>query len=676
MNPSESNLETAAQQAVARNLDDAQASAHRDPLLIAIVAGTLALYLVSMPKTVALEDDSIFILSGYFNGVSHPPGYPLYTLVVHLFTQLPFGDVAARAHASSALFAALSCGLLFLILRAFGLARQLAALATLAFAVSGTFWSQSIITEVYSLNLCLNLGLLWTATRIAAIGDPPTKAGFRDYLAFSALLGLALANHWPLTVLALPGYLLLIARSYLRLPRARAALVPLPAIGVAAGFYLYLYLNNHSQPFVNFSGRFDGWREFVDFVMRAHYAAVDQSDTAGWLDKLRFAGDVLLQFARELNLLLVFAAFGLYRMLGSARLRPAALALGWVAFANSFLLVMLIGFDYGELYSLVFRVYPVVSIAALFVLAGLGLRSMLDEAGERFQPGQAAIIVSLCVVFNLVFSLPQNFRHGYTWGEEYAATILDGIPRDAVVFADGDVELGLLAHARHIEGRRPDLELYSSSGLLLDNRLFDYRHANKRAFLEAYMAARPEREFYIVNNYYGLEVDSGTPFGARAGRPDGEPRRSIDSAQVDLLVAWSNPPYSRDPWTRIAVAALRHEAIAIMTPLLKTTPDIDLKRYLLGAIDSLLASDDDLLVFLVEYIRGENQVEPGYFRQQLDAIDRGSLGSKQMQAHYAYVATLAADANVTPDRIGAARGSACRAWPSASNEYCRETDGF
>ena len=674
MNQSRSDLDSTAPLPVADRPDGERASTLRDPLLIAIGVGTLALYLLSMPKSVALEDDSVFILSGYFNGVSHPPGYPLYTAILHLFTQLPFGDVATRAHASSAVFAALACGLLFVILRGLCRSRRLAGLATLAFAVSATFWSQAIITEVYSLNLCLNLGLLLAAIRIAGADGQPA-AGFRAYLAFSALLGLALANHWPLTVLALPGYLLLIAGPGLRLPRLRAALALLPAIVVAAACYLYLYVNNQSEPFINFSGRFDGWRDFVDFVMRSHYAAVDQSDSAGWLDKLRFAGDLLLQFARELNLLLVFAGYGLYRMLKLAQLRLLAVALGWIVFANSFLLVLLIGFDHGELYSLVFRVYPVMSIAALFIVAGIGIRLMLDEAGERINASHAAVILTLGVAFNLVFSLPQNFRHDYRWGEEYAAAILAEIPPGAVVFADGDIELGLLAYARHVEARRPDIELYSASALLLNNRLFDYRLEDKRAFLEAYMAARPQRAFYVVNNYHGLEVESGTPFAARAGRPDGEPRRSITSAQVDLLVSWSKPPYSRDPWTRIAVATLRHEAIAIMTPLLKTTPDPGLRRYLLGAIDSLLLTDDDLLVFLREFIRDQQQIEPGYFRQQLDVIDRGALGSKQMRAHYAYVETLAADASLNAVRLDAARREACLAWPSLRNEYCPPKTG-
>ena len=83
------------------------------------------------------------------------------------------------------------------------------------FSVTDTFWSQSIITEVYSLNVLLNLCLLLFALRISLNFNQAHKtlhAAPRDFFLFSITLGLALSNHWPLTVLALPGYLLLIAR--------------------------------------------------------------------------------------------------------------------------------------------------------------------------------------------------------------------------------------------------------------------------------------------------------------------------------------------------------------------------------------------------------------------------------------------------------------------------------
>ncbi|MGH8745391.1 MAG: protein O-mannosyl-transferase family, partial [Burkholderiales bacterium] len=84
-------------------------SAGADWMQAGIVAlALLALYALTSPRTVSLEDDGGFILSSYFLGVEHPPGYPLFTLIAHFFSKLPFGSVAYRVHLTSAFFGALT----------------------------------------------------------------------------------------------------------------------------------------------------------------------------------------------------------------------------------------------------------------------------------------------------------------------------------------------------------------------------------------------------------------------------------------------------------------------------------------------------------------------------------------------------------------------------------------
>ena len=83
--------------------------------MVAVVL--FALYAATSPRTVLLEDDGLFILSSYFLGVEHPPGYPLYTLIGHLFSKLPFGSVAYRVHLASAFFGALAGSAVWLVAR-------------------------------------------------------------------------------------------------------------------------------------------------------------------------------------------------------------------------------------------------------------------------------------------------------------------------------------------------------------------------------------------------------------------------------------------------------------------------------------------------------------------------------------------------------------------------------
>src|SRR3989441_3325746 len=127
----------------------------------AVAAALFVLYAATSPRTVALEDDGLFILSSYFLGIEHPPGYPLFTLIGHLFTYLPFGSVAYRVHLASALFGALTGAAAWLCARALINGRLPAYLAALALGVSPVFWSQAIIAEVYTLNTFFFLALVF-----------------------------------------------------------------------------------------------------------------------------------------------------------------------------------------------------------------------------------------------------------------------------------------------------------------------------------------------------------------------------------------------------------------------------------------------------------------------------------------------------------------------------------
>ena len=51
-----------------------------------------------MPHTAALEDDGWFLIVGWFQGIGHPPGYPLQTLISSLFLKLPWGSPALLGH--------------------------------------------------------------------------------------------------------------------------------------------------------------------------------------------------------------------------------------------------------------------------------------------------------------------------------------------------------------------------------------------------------------------------------------------------------------------------------------------------------------------------------------------------------------------------------------------------
>src|SRR5215207_9766122 len=88
-------------------------------------------------------------------GIGHPTGYPTYLMLTHLFTYLPFGDHAYRVNLASAVYAALAVLVVYLAGLRLGRRAVAAAAGALAFGLSGAFWSQAVIAEVYTFEALL-----------------------------------------------------------------------------------------------------------------------------------------------------------------------------------------------------------------------------------------------------------------------------------------------------------------------------------------------------------------------------------------------------------------------------------------------------------------------------------------------------------------------------------------
>ena len=174
-----------------------EASSSRTELLCAgaVFVVALLLYTLTLAPTVTLVDSGELIVAARGLGVAHPPGFPLWVMLAHLASLLPFGNIAARINFSSALFAALACAMLTLVVaellitassfatpkRTSKAAQQSrkredltgggfvifapAVGAGLLMAFSRTLWSYATITEVYALNALLILVVFFLVLR-------------------------------------------------------------------------------------------------------------------------------------------------------------------------------------------------------------------------------------------------------------------------------------------------------------------------------------------------------------------------------------------------------------------------------------------------------------------------------------------------------------------------------
>ena len=429
-----------------------------------VAAALFALYAATSPRTVSAEDDGLFVLSSYYRGIEHPPGYPLFTLIGHLFTHLPFGSVAYRVHLASAFFGALSAAAAWLCARVLVPGRLPAYLAAFALGFAPVFWSQAIIAEVYTLNTFLFLVLAYLGLQAAA-----PQGDRRRVLPWMALLfGLSLSNHYPLMLLVAPAFAVLLWPARRELAE-RAGLL---SLAVLAGLLPYVWMVRRSWDAlpINFDGSLETIPEIWFFISRAGYAGIDHSVSADLIDRMRFfrflGGQLFVQFA-VLGTLFAAAGFALqWRLLG----RRVAGFLTAAFLMPSAVLVFLLGFDYSAVYKHMFHVYVLPSYAVGALWMALGFSQVMERyalSPRQAFAGAAAVLLPIFAI-----GLWFNALTARDWSARYAKAVLSTLPADATVFAQGDPDLAPIAYFMMVEGERPDVSLYQAKGLVLGNRLF------------------------------------------------------------------------------------------------------------------------------------------------------------------------------------------------------------
>jgi hypothetical protein len=141
-----------------------------------VVLISLLFYLKTLAPTVlycdptAFPDSVVLQIQAIVLGIPHTTGYPTWVMLTHLFTYLPVGDPAYRANLSSAVYAAAAVLLVYLLCLRLTRRAVPSCVGALLFGLSRDFWSQAVITEVYTLNalfvaLIIFLLLLWRDTR-------------------------------------------------------------------------------------------------------------------------------------------------------------------------------------------------------------------------------------------------------------------------------------------------------------------------------------------------------------------------------------------------------------------------------------------------------------------------------------------------------------------------------
>lgn len=412
-------------------------------VLITVVA--FAVYATTAAPSVAPGHDSgELTVAAYCLGVAHPPGYPLFVRLAHLWGQFVGGDYGWRINLFSGACTAIAAGLLGDLMRRATHSLPATLITGLGFALLGSVWGQAVIAEVFGLHFAITAALGWFGWRVLERPDDQ-----RWLWAFYVCLGLGLAHHHTF-VLALPG-LLLMAWPH----RRRVLLTPawMATALVALLFYADLWWRAQQQPVLNWGG-LTSFQGVWDHFLRRSYGTFRLTSKADSLEHGVVHGFAYLLFtyARQAPFVWMFlAAWGAW----FGRLRqPGLWLLGWswvLAFGPFFALIGRQRLDNFHL-DMLERFYAS-SYLGLALLAGLGGA----ELGRRLRPAWALLGTLALLAWQFVVNLPLCRLDQRELVASYARQLLANCPPGSLLIVSGDLPVGALSYIQQVEGYRKEV---------------------------------------------------------------------------------------------------------------------------------------------------------------------------------------------------------------------------
>ena len=480
----------------------------------AVFLVALVVYSWTLAPTVTPTDSGELILVAYGLGVAHPPGVPLWTMLAHLASLVPVGNVAVRINFSSAVFAALASAMLTLVVaelivpascfasprRRSKAARQSsdtdrsktrgllilvpAVGAGLLMAFSRTLWAYATITEVYALNALLIVLVFiliarWRRLIIETRTNSSAAETTHDKWIYAAafVFGLAMGVHHVTVALTLPAIAVVVYRTEgLKFFASRRLLYSaLISIGALILVYSYLPWAASRSPAMNW-GNPRSLQEIWWHITGRQYRVFFSFSTSTM-------GPQFIEFCR-----MALREFGFPWLPITLFLAGAGLTSAYKRDRTAFwflLLILLADLAYALSYEIAEDkdAYYLPAFISIAIAAGLGIHWLIQLAASRRSPiwtPSVAVATTIVLTSATAFAAnwPFNNRKHYFIADDYVENLFSTIaPNGLLLTQDWQVASPMLC-VQEVERRRPDVKAIDIN-LLRRSWYFDYlKHAH------------------------------------------------------------------------------------------------------------------------------------------------------------------------------------------------------
>lgn len=455
-------------------------------------------YVVTLAPAVTFIDAGELATVATKLGVAHPTGYPLFTVLGNVFTNIPIGDEIYRLNLMSAVVSSLALlmffNLLIFIFKELNFSEELSSekknisdeiiynislASVFILAFSKTFWDTANAIEVYSLHtffLVTNIYLFLKANSF----DPKEKdfdnQKEKNWLLFAFVLGLSFTNHLS-TIFLSVGFLYLnfAVNGFNKISFKRILILAIPfLLGYSVYLYLFVRAENsvlswgYPNTFENFWRHFTG-KQFSVWMFSSFENAGKQFSY--------FTSNYPLEF---FYIPLLIAVPGLYEINKKSK-------------KLFYFTILLFGFCI--LYAINYDIYDIDSYFLLaFIVTAIWVAFGFLFLVKKFKDSKA---ISFAIILTCLIPLSQNFskvdESKNFFVQDYTMNVFNTAPENSIIIStQWDFFISSSLYQQFVKNIRPDI-------VIIDKELMRkswYMHYLQVHYPEVYEKSKNEFEIY------------------------------------------------------------------------------------------------------------------------------------------------------------------------------------
>lgn len=461
----------------------------------------LSVYIITLSPSISGGDTGELLAEGCHLGIAHPPGYPLYTLLVHLLYNasiLSKGEfeVAYLMNISSALFTSLAAGFIGYTMHELEISISGIIFSMGMFSFSSLLWQYAVTSEVFPLNSFFASLLIYLTILYIKYKD------FK-YVYFGAFIsGLALCNQHTIILYEIPLILIvaIVANKDMFFNLRRMILILfLFVIGIAP--YAYLPIAAIYFPKAGSWGNVTNMQGFLHHFLRKDYGSFQlysgrvndnlslyENLTHRTLLYLHDLGNVQGYFYIIPIFSIIGVLFGCYRLYNHKISQQLILVIPFLFYIIVFHSLSNMPLDDKLLYGVHQRFWMQLNIIS-FLFAGIGLDILL----RMFQKANwiKYSVVTILVLYQLHCNFLLSNQRNAMYFSNYSKAILHPLPENSILIINYDMQWTSIRYQQVCMDIRKDVKVINLS--MMTYQWFSHQ-------LKQYSSIKFPGKFYSSHN--------------------------------------------------------------------------------------------------------------------------------------------------------------------------------